>query len=115
MKQITKITSQAYQTQIFVLDDGTSFEFVLRFRPNQIGWFFEQIVYGDFEVNTIRVCNSPNLLFQFQNKIPFGIACFSVGNREPMLGEDFSSGASKLYVLSPADVAEYAQFVRSDG
>jgi len=77
----------------------------------QFGWFIEELIYGKLTIKSIRVCNSPNILAQFKNKIPFGIACFSSENREPSQQNDFISGASNLYVLSAAEVLEYEEFL----
>jgi hypothetical protein len=50
-------------------------------------------------------------MHQWQNLIPFGIACFSTNNREPSLLEDFSSGASRLFLLSEAEVEEFQEYL----
>ncbi len=78
----------------------------------QLTWFIDNISYGnDFAVKGIRICVSPNILFQWQNLIPFGLACFSRGSREPTQLEDFESGAASLYVLSAAEVIEYQEIL----
>lgn len=115
MNLIEKLSSYPLQTQTLILETGETFSMTIYYRPNQTGWFINQLTYQDFELNGIRICNSPNLLYQFQNKLPFGLACFSKANREPMLQEDFYSGASKLYVLTEAEVQEYAAYLRSSG
>lgn len=111
MKLIPNITTSALQKQSFILDDGTVFTMIMYFRPIQQGWFFNQISYGDFVLNGLRICNSPNMLRQFQNQIPFGIACESTNQREPSLIQDFFSGASKLYVLNAAEVLAYSEYL----
>ena len=77
----------------------------------QYGWFITSLVYGSFTLNGIRISNSPNILNQFRNQIPFGLACYSTNNREPMLQYDFSSGASILYILDQAETQEYADIL----
>ena len=52
------------------------------------------------------------MLYQFQNQIPFGLACFSKANREPQLQQDFVSGASSLYILTQAECQEYATYIQ---
>lgn len=82
------------------------------FRPMQLGWFINSITYQTkFILRGMRITNSPNMLNQFRNKIPFGLGCFSAGNREPSQQKDFSSGASQLYILSAAEVAAYAEYL----
>lgn len=109
---IQQVTADALQQQVLVLPDGTNFQMTLYFRPIQQGWFINQLAFGDrFELNGLRVTNSPNMLNQFRNLIPFGLGCFSANNREPSQSQDFSSGASKLYALSAAEVRQYAEFL----
>lgn len=112
MLLVQKITSNPFQKQTLVLDDGSFVRITLYFRPMQFGWFIEQLQYGLFTLNGMRITNSPNMLHQFKNQIPFGIACFSAANREPTQQKDFSSGASKLYILTSAEVEQYAEFLR---
>lgn len=112
MRQILRITNYALQDHQLILDDGSVVSIELYFRPNQQGWFFNYIRYLDtFEVNGLRITSNPNMLQQWRNLIPFGIGCFSVENREPMLQNDFLSEASKLYILNEDDVEEYTEFL----
>jgi len=112
---ITQVSSNALQQQTMVLDDGTSFTYTLYFVPMQQGWFFTEITYGDsFTLRNIRVTNSVNMLNQWRNIIPFGIGCISTANREPSLQQDFSSGASKLYLLTQLECQQYAEILASD-
>lgn len=107
MNLIQQITSDPLQKQTIILADGSPLTITVSFRPMQFGWFFEEITWGDVTIEGMRICVSPNMLRQFKNLIPFGIACFSAGNREPTQQDDFSSGAASLYVLSEADVQAY--------
>ena len=115
MQEIQKITSDPYQKQTLLLDDGTSMTFTLRFVPMQLGWFISELIWqNSFILRGMRVCNNPNMLLQWQNLLPFGLGCFSDQNREPQLVEDFSSGASRLYILTAAECAEWLVFL-NDG
>lgn len=111
MNLIQQVTADAFQRQTLVLDDGTTLTMTIRFVPMQLGWFITSLVYGAFVLNGLRITNSPNMLHQFRNQIPFGLACLSTANREPSLQEDFSSGASKLYILTSTEVAAYTEFL----
>lgn len=111
MYEIQQITSDPYQKQTLVLPDGTTMQLTIYFVPMQYGWFITSLVYGTFAIQSLRITNNPNMLRQFKNKIPFGLACFSKNDREPSLQEDFSSGASVLYILSAAEVAQYEEFL----
>ena len=113
MYQIQNITDDSLQEQTLVLDDGSSVFIQMYFMPMQYSWIFTQIIYNNFTLNGLRISNSPNMLQQFRNQIPFGIGCFSTANREPSQQQDFSSGASELYILTAAEVAAYETFLVS--
>lgn len=113
MLRIQNITTDSRQKQTLLLPDGTNFEMTLYYVPLQFGWFITELVYQDFVLRGARVCNSPNMLHQYRNQIPFGLACFSAEDREPMFQQDFSSEASKLYVLTEEEVDEYTEFLTS--
>ncbi len=101
------VTSDAVQDQNLVLADGSQISIEIRFVPMQFGWFFNYLNYGAFSLNGFRIVNSPNMLQQYRNLIPFGLACFSLSQREPSQQTDFSSGNSNLYILSSDDVVYY--------
>lgn len=111
MLLVQQITSNPLQKQTLVLQNGIAVTLELYFRPLQQGWFINTLQYGTFILHGLRITNSPNMLYQWRHLIPFGLGCFSAGNREPSLQEDFSSGASKLYVLTEAEVEEYTEFL----
>ncbi len=112
MLRITSVTNDPYQKQTLFLPNGKTLTMFLYFRPMQYGWFIPELTYEGFTAKGIRITNSPNILFQFMNQIPFGLACFSKDNREPTLQDDFSSGASVLYLLTEEECQEYLEFVR---
>jgi len=111
MREILGITNYPKQKRAVVLEDGTQFEFEMDFSSLQFGWFIRNFTYGDFELNGLRITNQPNMLFQFKNQLPFGLACSSKEDREPSLIDDFSSGNSRLYVLSESEVQDYEDFL----
>lgn len=111
MNIIQQITSAPFQQQVLILPDGTSMSMTLYFMPMQQGWFITNLTYKDFVINGLRITVSPNMLNQFRNQIPFGLACFSVDNREPSLQQDFSSGNASLYILTSDEVSEYARLL----
>jgi hypothetical protein len=115
MIRIPNITAYPNQSISFVLPDGSAFSMILYFVPMQQGWFITKLIYNNFELDGIRITNNPNILYQFQNVIPFGLSCFTAANREPSLQEDFSSKISNLYVLTAAEVADYNTFIEGGG
>lgn len=111
MNIVQQITADALQKQTLILADGSSLSLTLYFRPMQFGWYIQNITYGTFQINGMRITTSPNMLNQYRNQIPFGIACYTDQNREPTQQQDFSSGAAKLYILSQAECTQYAELL----
>jgi hypothetical protein len=111
MYQVQKLTTDALQKQVLIFNGIGEISLTIYFRPMQLGWFINELTFNDFTLKGLRICVSPNMLHQFRNQIPFGLACFSVGNREPSLVGDFATGAAQLYVLSTDEVAEYTRFL----
>ena len=113
MYRIQNITEDAFQQQTVVLFNGNSMFLQLYFMPMQYAWVITELTYQNFTINGLRICNSPNMLQQFKNKLPFGLACKTAGGREPSLQQDFSSGASSLYILTDAEVEYYSTLLAS--
>ncbi len=114
MNLITRISSAPRQRLGVNVPSGGVLNFELYFSEMQQTWVFTEMSYGaSFNLYGLRCCLSPNLLNQWRNTLPFGLGCFGDGNRDPSLLEDFSSGAVKLYLLSPEEAAEYAEYLSS--
>lgn len=103
MIKIESIGKEGRQLFTLFLPDGQSLTMTLEFKPLQIGWFMG-ITYQDFSVKTVRVGVSRNLLAQFSNQLPFGIACFSRSGADPLFIEDFESTNAILCILDQADL-----------
>jgi hypothetical protein len=113
MLLIQNLTDDPKQEQSITLPDGSRLFLSLYYRQSQNGWFYQELsnVTQKFLVKGMRVVNIPNVLRQFKNLINFGLACYTQGNREPTQLQDFSSGASKLYILTQAEVLEYESYL----
>lgn len=111
MNKINQITNNTRQKQTVPLPDGTSFDISIYFVPMQYGWFIEELNYQGFKITCMRIVNSPNLLRQFKNQLPFGLACISNDDREPSLQDDFKSGASNLFTISKEEILQYEEFL----
>ena len=101
---INNLTNFADQVTIVQLPDGTTFDFEIIYHGATERWIMN-VTYGDFVVNGVGICCLPNLLRQWVNIIPFGIACVADNAVDPFNIDDFSSGRVLLYVLTPADIA----------
>lgn len=107
MQIITGITSAPKQAISIPLPDGSNVSLNLTFVPQQKGWFYD-IGYSTRTVNFLvegrRLVTSPNLLRQFQDVIPFGMAVIMNGNIEPTRQTDFSDGSITFLLLDPFDI-----------
>jgi hypothetical protein len=113
MLLITQITGDPQQTMTLTLPNGNTVGIQLYYSQNQMGWFVITLTYLSFTLNGFRITNNPNLLMPWQDIIPFGLACFTTGNREPTQQQDFASGASQLYIVTQAEVSQYNTFLSS--
>lgn len=111
MYQIQQITTDPTQTQTLILPDGSQAVLTIAYYPQQYAWFILELSYQSFTLNGMQITANPNMLNQWRNSLPFGLGCFVAGNREPTQQQDFASGAAQLYLLSAAEVAEYATFL----
>ena len=113
MYLIGNLTNQPLQTMTLILPNGNPMNMSLYFVPQQFGWFIPSLTYQTFTLNGLRVCNNPNMLYQWRNILPFGLACFSTQSREPSQQNDFISGASNLYLLDSSEVEELTTLYQS--
>ena len=104
MKQIDSLTNAPRQNWQIVLDDGSLVDFTMWYCDNQKGWFYS-FAYGTFVVSSRRMVTSPNMLRQFREIIPFGLAIYTTDEQEPVTVEDFVNGRAYFYVLNASDVA----------
>lgn len=111
MYKVQRLTADPLQTQRVGLPDGTFVNLTIYYVPMQFGWFITKLSYGTFLLEGTRITNSPNMLHQYKNQIPFGLACFTDNEREPTQQQDFSSGASNLYILTAEEVVQYSEFL----
>lgn len=110
MNQINVITDNPSQTMILRLETGQSINFDLFYSYNQSGWFFN-LTYGSFIINGKRIVNSPNLLREFRNILPFGLSCTVADKHEPVFIDDFKNGRAVLYTLNQSDVDQIESLI----
>lgn len=111
MFYIQQITNYPLQNKTLNLSDGSFVEITLKFVPQQKAWFIDSLVYGEKTINNIKVVTNPNILRQFKNILPFGIACTSTEGRDPQFAEDFMEQKCSLYLLSRDELARYEEFL----
>jgi len=102
LEGIQALSTQSLTTQF---SNGETVVITLDYKLAVQMWYIN-IEFGDFIVNGLRVCSSPNLLQQFEKIIPFGLNVNVIDNTEPFLINDFSTGRVLLGVLTPEEVQQ---------
>lgn len=105
MQLIQNITSAVKQKMTLSLENNETCEFRLHFNARMEAWFFG-FTYKDITIKDLKVCLHPNILRQFRNIIPFGIAFLSEKQVEPFLITAFSNNICDMYVLSQEEVQQ---------
>ena len=111
MERMNNLLNYPRQKQTVSLPDGTSFTISLYYVTIQQGWFIDELSYKDFTVRGMRLVNSTNILRQYKNLIPFGLAVMTAGNREPMFMADLNNDTTKLFVLNSSEVELYEEYL----
>lgn len=114
MLQITELTSEPKQIQTLTLPDGTDVVLSIEYKPMQSGWFIESITHENWVARNLRIVTSPNMLRQYKNQIPFGLACFVTDGHEPVLQEDFSQARAQLFILTAEEVDDYEEILSGE-
>lgn len=110
MQQITNLSDEADQLTKIVLGDGSIATFEFIYLPAIERWVYS-VSHPDLTVNRLILCMGPNVLRDFRNIIPFGLACYTTDGADPFYIEDFSSGRVTLYVLDASEVAFFEESV----
>ena len=106
--QLNNLTNHADQVMVLQLPAGGIATLELMYHGATKRWIMN-LEYGDVVIDGIGVCCHPNLLRQWKNVIPFGLACATQFQTDPTEFSDFVNGNAVLYLLDEADV----QFVES--
>lgn len=104
MRQITTINDYPKQSFFITIENYESAEVTLEFKPLQQGWFLS-LNWGSVGIKQMRVVAAPNILGQFSNVLPFGIAISGVDDIDPFAIDAWLTGW-KFYVLDQNDLAE---------
>lgn len=110
MYYVDVINDNASQIMSLVLDNGKNVNLKIRYSANQKGWFYD-LSYLDFNLYGRRIVTSQNMLRQFKNFIPFGIAILTTDGYEPIFIDDFKTKRANMYVLNQEDVQTVESFL----
>ena len=103
MIEITNINTSSKQR---LLLEGANREIItldLEYRPTQESWYFS-LQYQDFVLNNKKIVNSPNLLRQYKNILPFGLNCVVLDGTDPYFIYDFENRRCVLNLLDKDEV-----------
>lgn len=101
---VNSLTNDAMQQMVLNGIPGINVGVNLRFMPRTQIWNMD-VSYNNFVAQGIPLVCSPNLLRQWSNIIPFGMACTNIYRLDPYTLNDFVTGNSSLYLLDSDDVA----------
>lgn len=104
MLYINKITSDPSQNINLTGIPNLNIAMTLRYLARMQLWVMG-LKFGTTTINGIMVTTAPNMLRQFKNNMPFGIACLKADGLDPYYLTDFSTQAANLYLLNSDDVA----------
>lgn len=111
MVLIDNLSDAADMQTALQMPDGSTGTLELIFLGAVNRWVFN-ITHPDFPngaLNGQMLCVHPNILRQFKNFIPFGLAVVSTTGNDPVGIEDFASGNILLYLLDADDVQTVEQ------
>lgn len=104
MLKITEINNDPKQTLLLVIDGYAKAKLTLEFKPNQYSWFYN-LEWQNFATFNEQVSNSPNILRQYRNILPFGIWIETDGGQDPMSIDAFTT-TTGLYLLNKTEIEE---------
>lgn len=111
MRRLTGLTDDPKQQFAMVIEGYDAATVTLEYKSSQYAWFMS-VVWGNFELYGERVATGPNMLRQFKDIIPFGIAVSGNNAIDPLFLTSWLTDCS-FYVLDAADVeSAEAYFVR---
>lgn len=104
MKLLDQLDGTPKQQYNLAGENGELIGFFLYYMPTVQLWACD-ISYKDFITKGIIVTVSSNLLHNYANLLPFGLACTSADGLDPYYLTDFAEGRIKIYLLNTLDLA----------
>lgn len=103
MQLLNNLTDAADQVMTVTIADGSLATLEFFYRPAVQRWTLD-ITHPLLTMHGFNVCLGPNILRQWRNIIPFGIAVTSTIGLDPIQVDDFANGVCSVYTLSAAEV-----------
>lgn len=104
MQQLNNLTDAADQYMTITLEDASVLQLEIIYRPGIQRWT-ANINHPLLVMNGYNLALGPNILRQWRNTIPFGIAVTSLNGLDPMNQEDFADGNCQISILDSGEVA----------
>lgn len=105
MNQINTLSDDADQQVYYALPDGTVATLQFTYRSAIQRWSLD-LSYGTVTLKGFNLCVHPNILRQWRNLIPFGMAIVSTDGQDPVAINDFLTGRITVFMLLQEEVAE---------
>lgn len=105
MQQLDTFTDAANQLFNVPLADASILQLAFIFRGATQRWTVD-IVHPQLTLHGFDLCLGPNIVRQWRNVVPFGIALTSVDDLDPVQPQDFQTGRVSVFILSPAEVQQ---------
>ena len=104
MNLIDNISDAALQTVHVLLADGSVVDITLRYLPACQRWMMD-VTHPTLTLKGKMLANHANLLRQFRNQSPFGLACLTDDGLDPTDQQAFVNEKAALLILQGDDVA----------
>jgi hypothetical protein len=101
------LTDSPNQVQPILVPDGSTLTMTLYYRPQQKGWFLDLSWNGQtpsWQNLGMRLITGPNILRQYKNQLPFGLAVHTTDLADPAGQEDLEDGYCTIILLNAEDV-----------
>lgn len=109
MNRLDGIRATGKQNLNATAENGEIINMTLYYLPAVQEWKID-ISSNSFNLKSLRLFSSPNILGQYENLINYGLAVVTLEGGEPFLINDFSSKRVNIYVLSPSEILEIQEF-----
>lgn len=107
---LNTLTDSAYQSVSFITNEGEKVTLTLRFIPSQQTWFLD-VESSSLTTRGLALATFKNILYQFKNKITWGLYVWSIDGFDPFKIDDFSSKRVCLAVLEDLENAVIEEFL----
>lgn len=110
MYRIMDLNGQPKQQIKVIVANNRVLKIDFTYSENQKCWFFDfDYNNGKFISKGHKLSNCPNIIRQYKNTLPFGIACYVIDGLEPWFLNDFVTGRVQFYILEKAEVQSLEQ------